>query len=112
MECGRTLACKNNDNSPAYKVGKGIGAATDAIVMSQASIGSENLDPQDLPGSSDNFTKLRGDQGYRDNQGNIWRKDQLHKDHWDVMDRRGNKIKEVDFEGKQLWPGGPKNKNK
>ncbi len=56
--------------------------------------------------------KLRGNQGYRDGDGNIWKKDQLHKDHWDVSDRNGNKIKEVDFEGNQIWPNGPKNKNK
>jgi len=57
-------------------------------------------------------TKLKGNQGYRDKDGNTWKKDTLHKDHWDVTDRKGNKIKEVTFEGKQLWPNGPKNKNK
>jgi hypothetical protein len=36
----------------------------------------------------------------------------LHKDHYDVMDRKGNKIREVDFSGNELWPNGPKNKNK
>lgn len=53
--------------------------------------------------------KLRGGQGYRDKDGNIWKKDQLHKDHWDVTDRKGNKVKEVTFDGRQLWPNGPKN---
>jgi hypothetical protein len=38
-----------------------------------------------------------------------WKKDQLHKDHWDVTDRKGNKVKEVTFDGRQLWPNGPKN---
>ncbi len=56
--------------------------------------------------------KLPGDQGWRDPQGNIWKKDKLHKDHWDVTDRAGEKIKEVDFSGRQIWPGGPKNMNK
>jgi RHS repeat-associated protein len=56
--------------------------------------------------------KLRGGQGYRDKKGNIWKKDQLHKDHWDVMDRNGNKIREVTFDGRELWPNGPKNNNK
>lgn len=56
--------------------------------------------------------KLRGGQGYRDKDGNIWKKDKLHKDHWDVTDRKGNKIKEVTFDGRQIWPNGPKNNNK
>ena len=54
-------------------------------------------------------TKLRGNQGWRDENGNIWRKDMLHKDHWDVIDRSGNKIKEVTFDGRELWPNGPEN---
>jgi hypothetical protein len=36
----------------------------------------------------------------------------LHKDHWDVSDTKGKKIKEIDFDGNQIWPGGAKNKNK
>ena len=56
--------------------------------------------------------KLKGNQGYRDSKGNIWKKDQLHKDHWDVTDKKGRKIREVTFEGKQIWPSGRKNKNK
>lgn len=64
------------------------------------------------PGHDKDWVKLRGGQGYRDPDGNIWKKDMLHKDHWDVSDRKGNKIKEVDFNGRQIWPGGPKNKNK
>ncbi len=63
-------------------------------------------------GLPEDAVKLRGDQGYRDSDGNLWKKDQLHKDHWDVSDRKGNKIREVDFDGRQIWPGGPKNKNK
>jgi hypothetical protein len=56
--------------------------------------------------------KLKGNQGYRDKDGNTWRKDRLHKDHWDVSNKKGDKIKEVDFDGKQIWPNGPKNKTK
>jgi len=36
----------------------------------------------------------------------------LHKDHWDVMNQKGRKVKEVDFNGRQIWPGGPKHKHK
>ncbi|HEX2854003.1 MAG TPA: hypothetical protein VHO24_12255, partial [Opitutaceae bacterium] len=71
------------------------------------------VDSQSTPTSNPrDFIKLKGTQGYRDFDGNFWKKDQLHKDHWDVSDRRGNKIKEVDFNGEQIWPDGPKNKNK
>jgi hypothetical protein len=66
----------------------------------------------ELPGVSKAFTKLRGGQGWKDAVGNIWKKDKKHRDHWDVSDRKGNKIQEVDFEGNQIWPDGPKNKNK
>lgn len=62
-------------------------------------------------GSKD-FTKLKGNQGWKDKDGNIWKKDQLHKDHWDISDKKGNKIREVDFDGNEIWPNGPKNKNK
>jgi RHS repeat-associated protein len=57
-------------------------------------------------------TKLKNGQGYRESNGNIWKKDMKHKDHWDVSDSKGNKIKEVDFNGNQIWPNGSKNKNK
>jgi len=57
-------------------------------------------------------TKLKGNQGYKDKAGNTWKKDMKHKDHWDVSDKKGNKVKEVTFDGKQLWPDGQKNKNK
>ena len=60
--------------------------------------------------NSDEFIKLKGDQGWRDAKGNIWKKDNLHKDHWDISDKKGNKINEVDFNGNELWPSGPKNK--
>jgi len=50
--------------------------------------------------------------GYKDTKGNTWKKDKLHKDHWDVSDKKGNKIMEVDFNGNKIWPGGPKNNNK
>ena len=58
------------------------------------------------------FTKLKNGQGYKDRKGNIWKKDMKHKDHWDVSNNKGVKIKEVDYNGKQIWPNGPKNKNK
>ena len=64
----------------------------------------------------DAFDKLKGNQGYRPKdkkkKNERWKKDQLHKDHWDISDKKGNKIKEVDFGGTKIWPGGPKNKNK
>ena len=67
----------------------------------------------ELPSNkSKNFTKLKNGEGYKDSKGNIWKKDQLHKDHWDVTDKKGNKIREVDFNGNEIWPNGPKNKNK
>lgn len=56
------------------------------------------------------FDKSRRNQGYRDAKGNIWKKDKLHKDHWDVSNGKGRKIKKVDFNGRQIWPNGPKNK--
>jgi len=65
--------------------------------------------PTDNP---EEFTKLKGNQGWKDKDGNIWKKDQLHKDHWDVSNSKGQKIREVDFNGNRLWPDGPKNKNK
>ncbi|MCD0169553.1 hypothetical protein [Deinococcus sp. 23YEL01] len=70
--------------------------------------------PQPTPNSDpSDFTKLRGGQGYKENDtGLTWKKDQLHKDHWDISDRKGEKVKEVDFNGNQIWPSGPKNKNK
>ena len=58
------------------------------------------------------FRKLKGNQGYLDENGNYWKKDMLHKDHWDISNKKGKKIKEVDFNGKEIWPNGPKNKNK
>jgi len=58
-------------------------------------------------------TKLKNDQGWRDKDGNIWKKDMKHKDHWDLSDEKtGKKVKEVDFDENQIWPEGPKNKNK
>jgi hypothetical protein len=66
-----------------------------------------------LPGKGKTgWKKLKGDQGWKDADGNIWKKDKLHKDHWDVSDKNGNKIREVDYDGNQIWPGGPKNKSK
>ena len=57
------------------------------------------------------WVKLRGNQGYLDPAGRIWKLDRLHHDHWDVSDRDGNKVLEVRFDGSILWPG-RKNKNK
>jgi hypothetical protein len=65
-----------------------------------------------LPGEGVGWTKLKGDQGWRGADGNIWKKDKKHKDHWDVSDPKGNKVRDVDFRGVQIWPAGPKNKNK
>ncbi|MDP2174289.1 MAG: hypothetical protein Q8K70_00115, partial [Bacteroidota bacterium] len=60
-----------------------------------------------------NLTKLKNGQGWQDKQGNIWKKDMKHKDHWDVTNpKTGKKVKEIDFNGNQIWPNGPKNKNK
>lgn len=41
------------------------------------------------------------------------KRDKLHNnDHWDVSDKKGRKIREVDLDGNKIWPNGPKNKNK
>nr|MDA8212791.1 RHS repeat-associated core domain-containing protein [Clostridia bacterium] len=47
----------------------------------------------------DMFDKLKGNQGHRHKEtGEIWKKDKLHKDHYDVSNpRTGKKVKEVDF---------------
>jgi hypothetical protein len=58
------------------------------------------------------LVKLKGQQGFRDPRGFIWKRDMLHKDHWDVMDSKGNKVREVDFNGVQIRPSGPKNRNR
>jgi RHS repeat-associated protein len=75
----------------------------------QAASGGKGTGRNGLPPDA---VKLRGGQGYRDKQGNIWKKDKLHKDHWDISDKKGSKVKEVSFDGTQIWPNGPKNKNK
>jgi len=64
------------------------------------------------PGFGPDWVKLRGRQGFGDPAGFIWKRDMLHKDHWDVMDDKGNKVREVDFTGRQIWPAGPKNRSK
>jgi hypothetical protein len=70
-------------------------------------------DKQLLPGQGKDWIKLRGSQGWKNIKDNtIWRKDKLHKDHWDVMNSKEQKVKEVDFNGIEIWPNGPKNKNK
>lgn len=68
-----------------------------------------------LPGQGKGWIKLKGDQGWLDENGNSWKKDKKHQNHgphWDVSDRKGKKIKEVDYDGNEIWPNGPKNKNK
>jgi len=64
------------------------------------------------PGFGPEWVKLKGAQGFRDPKGLLWKRDMLHKDHWDVIDANGKKVREVDFSGRQLWPKGPKNKGK
>ena len=94
-----------------------VGEAVDAVKATEAAIESM-IDASKAVSKicphkgNPRFIKLKGNQGWKDAKGNIWKKDQLHKDHWDVLDSKGNKIKEVDFNGNQIWPGGPKNKNK
>jgi Fe-S cluster biosynthesis and repair protein YggX len=65
-----------------------------------------------LPGEGGDWVKLKGDQGWKDADGNIWKKDKLHKDHWDISNKKSTKIREVDFFGREIWPNGPKNTNK
>ena len=101
-------------------IGAGVGlvggqALTNALFSDDAGSGgggSAEDARHNLPGEGDGWTKLRGNQGWRDQNGNIWTKDMKHKDHWDVQDRRGRRVMEVDFEGRQIWPGGPKNRNR
>ena len=74
---------------------------------------SEIIQERTPDNNPEDFTKLKNGQGYKEKKtGHIWKKDQLHKDHWDVSDSKGRKVKEVDYEGRQIWPDGPKNKNK
>jgi len=106
-------------NKKKAKPGKGAVSAT-----GQVSSGGPNNDDDDenshgqkkehTPDSHpDEFTKQKNGQGYKEKKtGHTWKKDMLHKDHWDVSDSRGHKVKEVDFNGRQIWPDGPKNKNK
>ena len=79
-----------------------------AILVHNANCGKQAT-PKSNP---DQFTKMRGDQGYKGRDGNLWKVDRLHKDHYDVSNSKGEKIREVDFFGNQIWPDGPKNKNK
>lgn len=56
---------------------------------------------------------MKNGQGWKDTNGNMWKRDMKHKDHWDVSNpKTGKKVMEVDFNGKQIWTNGPKNKNK
>ncbi len=62
--------------------------------------------------SPKSFTKLKGNQGWKDKSGNIWKKDVKYKDHWDISNKKGKKIKEVSYNGIEIYPNGPKNKGK
>jgi hypothetical protein len=79
---------------------------------SSAQLEEKGISGKDLPGKGKEWTKLRGNQGWKDSNGDIWNKDKLHKDHWDISNSKGKKAREVDFEGNEIWPGGLKNKNK
>ena len=93
-----------------YKVANNF---SDAKTIAKTSSKTIEIAKFELPSNkSKNFIKLKNGQGYKDLNGNIWKKDQLHKDHWDVTDKKGNKIREVDFDGNQIWPNGPKNKKR
>jgi len=84
--------------------------------LSRSTTFHEARKPGDFPpGYDDAWKKIKGTDGFLDPDGYKWAKDHKHKNripHWDVSDKKGNKIKEVDFDGKELWPKGPKNKNK
>jgi hypothetical protein len=85
----------------------------DDVNGNPSSNGSGGSPPYSKEPPGTDKVKLKNGQGWRDSNGNIWKKDQLHKDHWDVTDpKTGKKVKEVDFNGNQIWPGGAKNKNK
>lgn len=88
----------------------GVGAIA-AILDPQRPIASDEDYLNKAKGLPPDAVRLKKGQGYRDKGGNVWKKDKFHKDHWDVIDRKGRKIREVTFDGRQIWPGGPKNKN-
>lgn len=75
---------------------------------------SSNKLPQYSKEPPGDLIKMRGNQGWKDPKtGNVWKRDMKHKDHYDVSDSKtGKKVKEVDYNGNQIWPNGPKNKNK
>ena len=81
--------------------------------LSEESKSSSSQTPKYSKEPPGKLTKLRGGQGWRDKEGLIWKRDMKHKNHYDVTDpKTGKKVKEVDYNGKQIWPNGPKNKNK
>jgi len=64
-----------------------VGGVAAVVVLESRKGGGRNAAAKGgLPADA---IKLKGDQGYRDGEGNRWKKDQLHKDHWDVIDRSG-----------------------
>lgn len=91
-------------------LGKALGLFIGELLTAEPLNTNEQIMLDKTKGLPPDAVKLKKDQGYRDKGGNIWKKDKLHKDHWDVSDRKGRKIKEVRFDGTQLWPDGPKNK--
>ncbi|WP_425324577.1 SpvB/TcaC N-terminal domain-containing protein [Leptospira wolffii] len=110
-----TLVMQNPDGIPLGSEGKiGFDIPDLSSKSKEDSKGAKGIPGKDLPGKGKDWTKLKGDQGWRDKDGKIWKKDQKHKDHWDISDPNNNnkKIREVDFYGNELWPNGPKNKGK
>ena len=96
-----------------FAVGGAAMTAHGSVVMSKALLECRGKDGQYAKTPPGNLNKLKGNQGWRDKKGNIWKKDMKHKDHWDVADpKTGKKIKEIDFNGNQIWPQGAKNKGK
>ena len=74
-------------------IGWMAGMVTCMSASESSGSGSEasSEDPPDTRKPPVKATKLKGSQGWRDENGNIWKKDMLHKDHWDVSDRQATK---------------------
>ena len=87
-----------------YYVGKGV------LVHNKNSCWEDFFDTPET--SPEMFRRLKNGQGFLDNKKRLWKKDTLHKNHWDVSSIKGKKLMEVDYKGRKIWPDGPKNKNK